>query len=134
MIKATVKTADGGDLVVIGLTDANVREMKKDRPVLFCLSELNLGGRYVCISYKHANGNAAFPVNFDGIGLAFNDRALEGMVDGKPVDLRTGSLHFCVFRGADEQTIEGWLRPLIDHETKVTRAGFAPSDVPPGRN
>ena len=60
MIKCAA-TREGEPLVVLGLSDANVKELRNDRPIRFSLSELGLPDKTVVISYGHANGRAAKP-------------------------------------------------------------------------
>lgn len=136
MIKAAAKLDDGSYLVVLGLSDRNVIELRKDRPIVFDLVVLDIRPQLVVVTYKHPDGRAGFPRGFpesSGIGLVLGDDALESMLH-RTHDMPAGDIKFVLFRGRDEAAMERQLCGLIDHRTKVTRQGQAPSDVPPSPN
>ena len=132
MLKASAKLNDGTMLIVLGLSDRNVAELRRHNPILFSLAEVGAGERQVCITWNDC-GRAAFPDGFDGIGVVLNDAMLAGMRD-RLAHAAAEGLKFCLFRAKDEQEMERILRGLIGPKTILTHKGFAPSAVPPPHN
>lgn len=136
MFKGLIRSDDGIS-IYIGLSHANIKRLRQDDPVVFNLKELGLPDQIVAISYKHEGGMAAFPTGFAGVGLAFNDRAIDSMMhDEAVIPLQSGNLKFVVFVGETEQSMESMIRSYggIGQKTVVSHSGFAPSDVPACNN
>ncbi len=133
MIKAIAHLKDGKTLVVLGMSSGNVREMKRDNPIVFNLASLRLPCREVCIAWKHDDGAVGLPEGFTGIGLCFSSEALDAM-QRHAVEMKHDGLIFFTFVGETEAAMEQMMRQFCDDGTQVTRSGFSPSDLLPWGN
>ena len=134
MLKAMAKT-DSGALLVFGLSNGNIKRLRRNEPIVFQAADVGLdSGETFIISYKF-NGKCAVPhphpENMALIGLS--DASLKVMRE-KWIYLDAGKFRIVLFQGSREEDMERMLSQFITPETTVTHSGFSPSDIPPCRN
>lgn len=133
MLKALSLRGDT-PLLVIGLSHDNVRQLKKNRPIVFDLAEISpLESLPICIAYTRPDGSAGLPRGFRGRVFAFTDQTLERMLRGECREYDV-EIKVVVFVDRDEMAMEERLRRFITDQTIVRREGFPPSEVPPMMN
>lgn len=134
MIKCKIRT-DEGDTVLIGLSDANVNELRKDRPILFSLGALEMDPENVFITYGRPDGKAASPPPGTSVhlGIVLTDDSLDHL-ETELLERKIRGVRFILARGKTEAEMERDLAPLIGTNTRTKHEGFAPSDIPPSIN
>lgn len=96
---------DGTPLLVFGLSFNNVRELKKDNPILLDLSKLGLEGLMV-ITAKNEKGEAAVPEMESGTVLALSHADLDKMKGGSMTKVEFDVGEIVLFSAKDEHTME----------------------------
>ena len=118
MFKAMAMLEDR-PLLVFGLSDANVRELKKDITFVISFSD----GEKCALPSPKSEKMVAF---------ALNDETLESLEKG--FEVNSSAFKVLIFQAKDEQTMHDMMKGFIDIQTKVAIEGFAPSDKPVSNN
>lgn len=109
MLQMLMHKDDGSPVLVFGLSFNNVRELKKDNPILLDLSELGLSGLLV-ITAKNDKGEAAVPQVESATALVLTHEDLDRMVDKQmlTVGFKTKDVQgeVVIFSAKDEHTME----------------------------
>jgi hypothetical protein len=107
-----------------------------DRPIVFHASEIQLPfDIYFGIAFKHSDGRIMAPNIERMILISFDNEIVEMLSRPNAIAMiGEGPILIQVMLGRDEEELHARLQANIGPQTKVTRKGFAPSDVPPAAN
>jgi hypothetical protein len=125
--------ATRGDRLIVGLSEANVVELRQDRPIVVDLQELGLADARLCITYAHESGRARVPDDWgDYLVLAVGPMGFDRLRGGEGIRMKleiNGTVVWVgVFVGENEQQLNREIRPLIGATTRVEHVGFAPGE------
>jgi hypothetical protein len=140
MFKAFAETENGG-LLVLGLSFANLERMIAHDPVCFRLTDvipsqlLGLPEMWMLLAVRPGPSEHPEPA----VMLRFTRQQLEEMMlrPERPCEPElpdNWKLRIVMFSASDEDRMAEIVRDLTTPQTRVTRTGFSPSDLPPSEN
>jgi hypothetical protein len=131
MFRAYGKTSDNRPLVIMGITEDNVKFLKLDKPILFDMASDGSGmNGKIAIVYR-TEQYAQFEERLSKLGIpifVLDDQLVDVLRQGKVWERDFGSLVCNVSLGKSEEELYNLYKDGITPETKVKTTGFSPSD------
>jgi hypothetical protein len=132
MIKAYASLKDGGNLILMGLSEDNINLLKQDKPILFDL-ESGLSGKVAIVYYSEEFEKYADRIKSTGV-LVFvlNDEVVDKLRTGEVwvTDIQhktNGKCQFVVVLCKTQEELFNKMKPYFNEKTVLKTVGFSPT-------